>query len=139
MLVAAGRGGALREGPRGSGWFAHRDEGGEVSHVEIRGPTFKGSLKGGRKTLFRLSGCEVHGRQTAGDVVQPEDRAAGNAEVAPPTRFRRLVVTEAPIDALSVAAIEGIRNDTTYVATGGVHGGDKPGQWSVGVALMRAE
>ena len=31
----------------------------------------------------------------------------------------RLAVTEAPIDALSLAAIEGLRPDTLYVATGG--------------------
>ena len=64
-----------------------------VSHVEIRGPDFKGSLRGGTKTLFRL------GR--AGEGVC------------------RLAVTEAPIDAMSLAAIEGLRRDTLYVATGG--------------------
>ena len=31
----------------------------------------------------------------------------------------RLAVTEAPIDALSLAALEGIRADTLYLATGG--------------------
>jgi hypothetical protein len=31
----------------------------------------------------------------------------------------RLVITEGPIDALSVAAREGIRSDTLYAATGG--------------------
>jgi hypothetical protein len=31
----------------------------------------------------------------------------------------RLVITEAPIDVLSVAAIENIRTDTLYAATGG--------------------
>jgi hypothetical protein len=33
--------------------------------------------------------------------------------------FPRLVLTEAAIDALSVAAIEGLRGDTLYAATGG--------------------
>ena len=31
----------------------------------------------------------------------------------------RLAITEAPIDALSLAALEGVRSDTLYVATGG--------------------
>jgi hypothetical protein len=93
VLEAADRADILREGPYGSAWFAHRDDGNTVTHVEIRGPDFKGSLQGGTKSLFRLS------------------RAA--------PRHSRLVITEAPIDALSVAAIEGIRADTLYAATGG--------------------
>ena len=84
---------AVREGPYGSAWFAHRDDAGRVCHVEIRGPDAKTSLRGGSKTLFRLH-----------DVRRL------------PTR---LAITEAPIDALSLAAIEGIRPDTAYVATGG--------------------
>ena len=66
---------------------------GKVTHVEIRSPTFKGSLRGGRKTLFRFG--------------KPADG------------FLRLAVLEAPIDALSLAAIEQDRGDTLYVATGG--------------------
>jgi len=93
VLQAADAADVVREGPYGSAWFAHRDDGGQVSHIEIRGPDFKGSLRGGRKTLFRLPG---NGRAVT-----------------------RLVVTEAPIDALSLAAIEDIRADTLYVATGG--------------------
>ena len=83
----------MREGPYGSAWFAHRDEANAVTHIEIRGPGFKGSLRGGTKTLFRLAGGGP--------------------------RHNRLVITEAPIDTLSVAAIEGIRADTLYAATGG--------------------
>jgi hypothetical protein len=83
----------LREGPYGSAWFAHRDDAKNVTHVEIRGPGFKGSLRGGTKSLFRLSGAGP--------------------------RRSRLVITEAPIDTLSVAAIEGIRADTLYAGTGG--------------------
>ena len=66
---------------------------GAVSHVEIRGPDYKGSLRGGRKTLFRYS----------------------------PTRVRahRLVIAEAPIDALSLAVLEECRPHTLYVGTGG--------------------
>ena len=101
MLAAASQADAVREGPYGSAWFAHRDESGSVSHIEIRGPEFKGAVRGGRKTLFRLAG----GRQ--------------------PTR---LAVTEAPIDALSLAALEELRADTLYVATGGGMGpGTHPG------------
>ncbi len=40
------------------------------------------------------------------------------------TTHTRLVITEAPIDALSVAAIEGLRTDTLYAATGGGMGPD---------------
>ena len=92
ILRAAVRADAVREGPYGSAWFAHRDDGGSVTHIEIRGPDFKGSVRGGRKTLFRLEG----GRRPA-----------------------RLAVTEAPIDALSLAALEDLRTDTLYAATGG--------------------
>ena len=57
------------------------------------GPTSTARSRAERKSLFRLS-------------------SAGK-------RHCRLVITEAPIDALSVAAIEGIRTDTLYAATGG--------------------
>ena len=93
VLRAADGADILREGPYASAWFAHRDDWNTVTHVEIRGPDFKGSLQGGTKSLFRLS-------------------SAGK-------RHCRLVITEAPIDALSVAAIEGISGDTLYAATGG--------------------
>jgi hypothetical protein len=93
VLDAAAAADAVREGAAGSAWFAHRNNDGVVTHVEIRGPDFKGSLRGGSKTLFRLPGAGP--------------------------RHLRLVITEAPIDALSVAAIENIRADTLYAATGG--------------------
>jgi hypothetical protein len=93
VLEAADRPDILREGPYGSAWFAHRDDANTVTHVEIRGPGFKGSLRGGTKSLFRLPGAGP--------------------------RHSRLVVTGAPIDTLSVAAIERIRADTLYAATGG--------------------
>ena len=85
--------GVLREGPVGSAWFAHFDRAGAVAHVDVRGPTYKGSLTGGVKSLFRLP---LKG---------------------PP--LPRLVLTEAAIDALSLAAIENLRGDTLYAATGG--------------------
>ena len=92
ILAVAETADIVREGPYGSAWFAHRDDSGDVTHIEIRGPGFKGSVRGGRKTLFRLPG----------------------ESPAP-----RLAITEAPIDALSLAALEGVRSDTLYVATGG--------------------
>lgn len=93
ILAAADAAHVLREGPHGSAWFAHRNGNGAVTHVEIRGPDFKGSLRGGAKTLFQF-------------------RATG-------TSTTRIAVTEAPIDALSLAAIEGMEAATLYVATGG--------------------
>jgi hypothetical protein len=83
---------AIREGPHGSAWFAHRLAG-WVSHVEIHGPDYKGSLTGGRKTLFRYVPRQV--------------------------RPHRLAIAEAPIDALSLAVLEQRQADTLYVATGG--------------------
>jgi Toprim-like len=59
----------------------------------VRGPTYKGSLTGGAKSLFRLP---------------PK---------GPP--LPRFVLAEAAIDALSVAAMESLRGDTLYAATGG--------------------
>ena len=92
VLTAAAEQDAVREGHYGSAWFAHRN-GDTVSHIDVRGPDYKGALSGGRKTFFRFGGM-------------------GQG-------WRRLAVTEAPIDALSLAAIEDARADTVYVATGG--------------------
>ena len=92
VLIEASAQDAVRLGAYGSAWFAHVSQG-QVTHVEIRSPTFKGSLTGGRKTLFRFG--------LSGDS------------------FTRLAVLEAPIDALSLAALEQLRADTLYVATGG--------------------
>jgi hypothetical protein len=93
IIEAVSVSGVLREGPGGSAWFAHLDNHGVVAHVDVRGPTYKGSLTGGVKSLFRL----------------------------PPNgpNLPRLVLAEAAIDALSVAAIESLRMDTLYAATGG--------------------
>ena len=98
LLIAAAMADVVREGPYNSAWFAHRDDTGCVTHVEVRGADFKGSLRDGRKVLFRFS-------SGAGLVT-------------------RLVLTEAPIDALSVAAWESCRGDTLYAATGGGMGPD---------------
>ena len=97
VLIAASRADALREGPYGSAWFAHRDGAGEVVGIEMRGPDYRGFSAGGDKTLFRLPG-----RLSSSTV---------------PTT--RLVVCEVPIDAISMAGIERLRADTLYVATAG--------------------
>lgn len=81
----------LREGPYGSIWAAHTDHHGKVSGWEGRGPDWRGFAKGGAKILFRLGA----------------DHAT------------RLCVTEAAIDAMSLAAIEGMRDGTLYLSTGG--------------------
>jgi hypothetical protein len=83
--------GTLREGPFGSMWAAHVDEGGRVVGWEERGQDWRGFATGGSKVLFRLG---------AGD-------------------FSRLCVTEAAIDAMSLAALENLRDGTLYVSTGG--------------------
>jgi len=108
ILTAAAAADIVRDGSFRTAWFAHRGADGAVSHVEIRGPDYKGSLRGGTKSLF--------GFDRAGDGVC------------------RLAVTEAPIDALSLAAIDGRRADTLYLATGG---GIGPGTVSALQAAMR--
>ena len=103
--------GMLRQGPHGSAWFAHLDSASEVTHVDSRGPSYKGSLTGGSKSLFRF----------------------------PPSRWahalRRLVLAEAAIDTLSVAALEDLPTDTIYAATGGGMG---PGTIAALEALLTA-
>ena len=93
VLVAARITDAVREGPHGSAWFAHRDGSGRLTGIEMRGPAWRGFSAGGGKTLFRLPG--------------------GSG------RLSRVAVCEAAIDALSLAAIEGARRDTLYAATAG--------------------
>jgi hypothetical protein len=96
-ILAAVYSGVLREGPYASAWFAHHDHDGVLTGIEMRGPDYRGFSPGGEKTLFRLPG------KLPSSSVQ----------------LRRLVVAEAPIDAMSVAAIERLRADTLYVATAG--------------------
>jgi hypothetical protein len=88
--IAVGSG-VLREGPHGSMWAAHVEAAGAIAGWEERGPDWRGFATGGAKLLFRLG----HPR-------------------AP-----RLCVTEAAIDAMSLAALEGFRADTLYLSTGG--------------------
>ena len=81
----------LREGPRGSMWAAHVDGDGLVTGWEERGPEWRGFASGGGKVLFGLG----------------------------PIGAIRLCVTEAAIDAMSLAAIEKLRSDSLYLSTGG--------------------
>jgi Protein of unknown function (DUF3991)/Toprim-like len=85
----------IREGPYGSLWAAHKDHTGLVTGWEERGPQWRGFATGGTKRLFQFSGASP----------------------------KRLCVTEAAIDALSLAAIETAQSsdasETLYVSTGG--------------------
>ena len=81
----------LREGPHGSMWAAHVDDGGVVAGWEERGPAWRGFATGGAKVLFRLGQTEAS----------------------------RICIVEAAIDALSLAAVEGMPADTLFVSTGG--------------------
>ncbi len=72
-------------------WAAHVQVDGSVVGWEERGPEWRGFSTGGSKILFRLG----------------------------PTHANRLCVTEAAIDAMSLAALEGSREGTLYVSTGG--------------------
>jgi hypothetical protein len=91
VLQAAVAQDLLREGPQGSMWAAHQHGSGDVTGWEERGPDWRGFATGGAKVLFRL-----------GPVDGP-----------------RLCVTEAAIDAMSLAALEEQRPDTRYLSTGG--------------------
>jgi hypothetical protein len=84
---------AVREGQHGSAWFAHRDGAGGLTGIEMRGPDWRKFSAGGEKALFRLPGG--------------------------PGFLPRVTVCEAAIDALSLAALEGMRVDTLYAATAG--------------------
>lgn len=81
----------LREGPHGSMWAAHVDADGGVTGWEERGPDWRGFSTGGSKVLFRFGSLDAE----------------------------RLCVTEAAIDAMSLAAFEGSREGSLYLSTGG--------------------
>jgi len=81
----------LREGPHGSMWAAHLDDEGVVTGWEERGPDWRGFATGGTKALFRFGLMDA----------------------------LRLCVTEAAIDAMSLAAFEGAREGSQYLSTGG--------------------
>jgi len=54
VLAAADLFDAVREGPCGSAWFAHRDHAGELTGIDMRGPDWRGFSKASDKSLFRL-------------------------------------------------------------------------------------
>lgn len=81
----------LRAGPSGSIWAAHVDRAGQLTGWEERGPQWRGFSTRGAKELFRF----------------------GNEAAL------RVCITEAAIDAMSLAALEGMRADTLYISTGG--------------------
>lgn len=93
VIMAAITADSLKEGPQASAWFAHRDHDGRLTGIEMRGPQYRGFTSNTDKTLFRWT--------------------------VAPAPAHRLFVTEAPIDAMSAAAIEGLRADTLYVGTAG--------------------
>jgi hypothetical protein len=93
ILAAARAADAIREGPHGSAWFAHRDAAVLLTGIEMRGSDYRNFSAGGEKTLFRLPGG--------------------------PGPLHRVAACEAAIDALSLAAIESTRDDTLYTATAG--------------------
>jgi hypothetical protein len=88
---------ALREGPYANAWFAHHGRDGALTRIEMRSPDYRGFRPGGEKTLFRLPG------------KLPSSSVS----------VRHLVVDEAPIDAMSVAAVQRLRADTLYLVTAG--------------------
>jgi Protein of unknown function (DUF3991)/Toprim-like len=85
----------IREGPFGSLWAAHKDRAGLVTGWEERGPQWRGFASGGSKRLFQFGAANP----------------------------KRLCVSEAAIDALSLAAIEAAQtvnfSETLYASTGG--------------------
>jgi len=91
ILRSAINQGIVREGPFGSMWAAHCDGDGLVVGWEERGSEWRGFSTGGSKVLFRLG---------APDAL-------------------RLCVTEAAIDAMSLAAIEDLQDGSLYLSTGG--------------------
>jgi hypothetical protein len=93
VLLAARAADTVREGPRGSAWFAHRDNADVLTGIEMRGPDYRNFSAGGGKALFRLPGG--------------------------PGPLPRVAVCEGAIDTLSLAAIERCRSDTLYAATAG--------------------
>jgi hypothetical protein len=47
VLLTARAADAIREGPRGSAWFAHRDNAGALTGIEMRGPDYRNFSAGG--------------------------------------------------------------------------------------------
>lgn len=94
--------GLLREGYNGTALMGHRRrfiegeaDAADIVGWEMRGPTYKGFAKGGTKALFAFGGAGAS---------------------------HRVAVAESAIDALSLGALEGDREGTCYVSTGGGFG-----------------
>jgi Protein of unknown function (DUF3991)/Toprim-like len=85
----------IREGPYGSLWAAHKDASGTVTGWEERGPQWRSFATSGSKRLFQFGAANP----------------------------KRLCVSEAAIDALSLAAMEAAQSvnfsETLYASTGG--------------------
>jgi hypothetical protein len=94
-IETAIRANVVREGIYGTVWFLHRGLDERPCGWEMRGPRYKGFSKGGDKALFWLG--DIHAAT-------------------------RIAVTEAAIDALSLANLEGWNQSTAYVSTGGGFG-----------------
>jgi hypothetical protein len=129
----------IREGPYGSVWAAHRDFSGMITGWEERGPEWRKQVRhtepssdqdhqhkgwrsfasGGSKRLFQLYGAGLR-------------PSAPNFPTTEPLGLKRLCVTEAAIDALSLAAFEMALSElfegTLYVSTGGGWSGDAGAQ-----------
>lgn len=93
ILIMAAKQKVIRQGIKGTSYFLHKEICGNITGAEMRGPQYKGCVRGGDKSLFCFMG--------------------GDAPIL------RLVITEAAIDALSFAALDPITNGTLYVSTGG--------------------
>ena len=97
ILHLANQQGLLREGMKGTAWFAHHNNAGGLTGMEMRGPEYRGfSSGGGGKMLFRM--------RTGEKGVKPV----------------RLVIGESAIDVLSYASMDPFFADPSlYVSTGG--------------------
>lgn len=93
VLRAAAVRDELREGIRGTAWFAHRDADSRLVGADLRGPQYRGFVPGSDKALFQLR--------------------------TDPVAITRMVVAESPIDAMSFAAMDRHRSGTLYTATSG--------------------
>ena len=58
----------------GSAWFAHFDSAGSVTHVDIRGPDYKGSLTGGLEVPLPLPAVAM-GSSPPGGSSSPKQRS----------------------------------------------------------------
>jgi len=76
-----------------------------------------------------LTGIDMRGLDSRGFAEVADKSLFRLASPGGPDVLTRLAVCEAPIDALSLAALEGVRADTLYVATSG-------GMWPLTLACL---